>query len=121
MNEERSTRRILIGLTITFLFLLTSCSSGPAIKEITLVAEDIVWDQNAIDLQVGQTVNLTLRNDGALDHTFVAKELDLNVLLGPGETKELSFVVSDTGTLSYICDIPGHEEAGMAGEFIVSE
>jgi len=121
MNESWIPKRVLLGLGVTLLLLITGCSSEPATKEITLVAEDIVWDQNAIDLQVGQTVILTLRNDGALDHTFVAKELDLNVLLGPGEIQELSFVVSEAGTLSYICDIPGHEEAGMAGEFIVSE
>lgn len=121
MSDIKDKREILPGLMLILIFLLASCSSEASPREITLVAEDIIWDQTKIDLQVGQTIMLTLRNDGVLDHSFVAKELDLNVLLSPGEVQELSFVVSQAGSLSYICNIPGHEEAGMTGEFIASE
>lgn len=121
MTNLKIRKRSFAGLILALTVLLASCSSGPKTVEITLVAEDIVWDQNEIEVQVGQTVNLTLRNDGTLDHTFVLKALDLDVPLSPGEEKIVSFVVSEAATLSYICDVPGHEEAGMAGEFIVSE
>ena len=121
MNMSSSKKLVYIVLMLAFALVLSSCASGPKTRSITLSAEDIVWDQSRIELKVGETVNLSVRNDGVLDHTFVAKELDLNVMLSPGEVVELSFVVTEAGSLSYICDIPGHEEAGMAGEFIVSE
>ena len=121
MNFKGNKRILLVSMVLTFAIVLGGCSSEPKSKDISLRAEDIVWDQDQIEFKVGETINLTLRNDGVLDHTFVAKDLDLNVMLSPGEVVELSFVVTEAGRLSYICDIPGHEEAGMAGEFIVSE
>jgi len=122
MNIRITKKVFVVGLLLlAFTILLSSCSSEPKTRNITLVAEDILWDQELIELKVGETVNLTLRNDGVLDHNFVAKDLDLNVFLSPGDSQVLSFVVTQAGSLIYICDIPGHEEAGMAGEFIVSE
>lgn len=121
MNFKGSKKIVFVSLVLSLATVLSSCASEPKSKDISLTAEDIVWDQNQIEFKVGETINLTLRNDGVLDHTFVAKELDLNVMLSPGEVVELSFVVTEAGSLSYICDIPGHEEAGMVGEFIVSD
>ena len=34
--------------------------------------------------------------------------------MAPGETKEVS-VNLPAGTYTFICDVPGHEEAGMVG------
>lgn len=39
-----------------------------------------------------------------------------SVLLEPGETKEVVWLFSDSGTLEYACNVPGHYDAGMVGQ-----
>lgn len=39
-----------------------------------------------------------------------------SVLLEPGETKEVIWMFSDTGTLEYACNVPGHYDSGMIGQ-----
>ncbi len=53
-------------------------------------------------------------NDGAIAHnlTFSGGE---SFDLGPGETVEIDFVVPEDG-VTYVCNIAGHEDAGMVGE-----
>ena len=111
----KKTLLLLIALTIA----LSACGGPPPPKEITLLAEDIVWNPPLIEAEPGQELVLTVRNDGALDHNFVSPELGFDVLVSPGETEVISFVVTEAGTIDFICDIPGHEEAGMVGQIIV--
>lgn len=40
-----------------------------------------------------------------------------SVLVGPGETKELVWKFPKAAELQFACNIPGHYEAGMVGEF----
>ncbi|MDA1330295.1 MAG: cupredoxin domain-containing protein [Chloroflexi bacterium] len=109
-------------LTILLLsLLLASCTSEPPVRSVLLLAEDIAWSQNLIEAKVGQTVELTLRNDGALDHDFVLEEFGLEVSLSPGEQQTVSFVLTEAGLFDYICSVPGHQDAGMAGKFAVTE
>ena len=110
-----------LGLIILLGFLLIACNTTPPTKNVTLIAEDIVWSTALIEAQVGQEIQITLRNEGVLDHNFEVDDLDINVLLSPGESQTLSFVVNEAGTIDFICSIPGHEEAGMAGEIVISE
>lgn len=108
--------------------LLAACAAPapaapptPAVQEISLVALDIYWDQDVIEAHANQPLRLTLRNDGALDHNFEILELDISVLLSPGETEVVEFVVDHNGIFSYLCSIPGHDEAGMLGELVISD
>jgi uncharacterized cupredoxin-like copper-binding protein len=40
-----------------------------------------------------------------------------SVLVGPGETKELVWKFPKETELQFACNLPGHYEAGMVGEF----
>ncbi|MFC6673432.1 cupredoxin domain-containing protein [Marinobacterium aestuariivivens] len=40
-----------------------------------------------------------------------------SVLVGPGETGELIWTFSGDAELQYACNMPGHYQAGMVGEF----
>jgi len=40
-----------------------------------------------------------------------------SVLVGPGETKELAWKFPKETELQFACNLPGHYEAGMVGEF----
>ncbi len=116
---NRKKPRILYLLLL--LLVMVSCSGEPESKEIILIAEDISWNQPLIEAQVGQEVQLTVRNDGVLDHNFVFDKLNIELHLSPGESENISFVLTEEGNYDFICSIPGHEDAGMSGEIVISE
>jgi hypothetical protein len=59
------------------------------------------------------TVTFAVRNDGAVEHNFIIKETNTRLDgLQPGQTKELTATLQP-GTYTLVCDIAGHEEAGM--------
>lgn len=120
MSVRRFKRTIPIALLI-LPAILAACASTPQTLNFTLVAEDIMWSTSEIHAKVNQPIELTLRNDGSLDHDFAAEDLGLDVLLHPGDIQVVKFSVDHSGTIKYICSIPGHEEAGMVGEIIITE
>jgi iron uptake system component EfeO len=59
------------------------------------------------------TVTFSVTNNGAVEHNLVIKETNTRLDgLQPGQTKELTARLQP-GTYTFICDIAGHEEAGM--------
>jgi uncharacterized cupredoxin-like copper-binding protein len=59
------------------------------------------------------TVTFAVKNDGAVEHNFVIKETGTRLDgIQPGQTKELTATLQP-GTYTILCDIAGHEEAGM--------
>lgn len=58
-------------------------------------------------------VTFAVTNSGAVEHNFVIRETGARLDgLHPGQTKELT-VTLQPGTYTLVCDIAGHEEAGM--------
>ncbi|HRN50258.1 MAG TPA: cupredoxin domain-containing protein [Anaerolineales bacterium] len=98
---------------------LAACLPQP--QRFTLTAHDMLWSLHEIDIRAGQPVELTLRNEGALDHVFQIDDLDVQVLLSPGDVEIITFTIKQPGVITFICSIPGHEEAGMLGQIVVSE
>lgn len=99
--------------------LLAACM--PQAQRFTLTAHDMHWDLPEIHVQANQPVELTLRNQGALDHVFQIDAMGVQVLLSPGDVEIVTFTVDHATVIDFICGIPGHEEAGMVGQIIVSD
>ncbi len=110
---------LILGLLAVFMVLLAACGT-PTLK-VNLIAEDIKWNITTINAKVNQPIEITVTNQGALDHDLVIEDYDINILLSPGDTEVFTITVDHPGTVTYICSIPGHEEAGMTGEIIVTE
>lgn len=121
MITERFKRLFFTTLLLGLLAGLAACSSTPKPLKFTLVADDIMWSTHEIHAKVNQEVELTIRNDGILDHDFVIEELDIDLLISPGDSKTVTFTIDHAGSIKYICNIPGHEEAGMVGEIIITD
>ena len=121
MRARQGASAVALSVVVLISMLAAGCASTPEPLVVTLVAEDILWNPEVIEAKTGQEIQITLRNDGALDHNFVSDELEVDILLSPGESKTVSFVMDQAGRWVFICDIPGHEEAGMVGEIIVSD
>jgi plastocyanin len=97
-------------------------TAGPNAEDVTVKAMDaFAFDPATLTATVGQTVNVTLDNEGVLEHNFVIDEL--NVSLGPipgGQSSSGSFTPSTAGSFEYYCNVPGHREAGMVGTLTVN-
>jgi uncharacterized cupredoxin-like copper-binding protein len=96
-----------------------------------------------LTVPAGEPVILTLKNSSVVEHDFVIEKIDvksavmkdsgsnahhvhgeeLNVDLHlsakPGDTSVIEFTVSEPGTYTFYCSVPGHKDAGMSGELVV--
>lgn len=103
--------------------LLAACGGGGASVEplaVTIHAKDIAFDVTTLDAKVGQTVNVTYINEGALEHSFGIDGLLSEQKAAPGQTITFSFKPTTAGTMQYKCIVAGHTEAGMVGTLNVT-
>jgi uncharacterized cupredoxin-like copper-binding protein len=122
--------------------LLSACAGGAAPTQITVTMTEFGFEPNSITVTAGSPVELTLVNEGAIEHDFVIEvipvtdvsssnsgehhmstdehsEFDLHTSTAAGETNTLTFTPTESGTYQIICSVPGHLDAGMTGELIV--
>ncbi len=97
-----------------------AASTGESAEGVTIEAVDIDWNPNAMTIPADTDVTITVPNTGFALHTFVIEDAGINVAIDPGDTQEV-VVNLPAGTYTYICDVPGHEEAGMVGTLTVEE
>lgn len=97
----------------------TSGSSNAAPLNVTVTATEFKFDPATINATAGQTINLTVKNIGTVQHTWVLAAANVKLTIDPGKTATATFTAPAAGTYQYECDIPGHKEAGMVGQLIV--
>jgi uncharacterized cupredoxin-like copper-binding protein len=84
--------------------------------EVTVVGKDVFFEETRIEAAPG-SLEVTLENDGAQQHSFRIDDPEFRIQASPGNS-ESGTVDVDAGTYSYYCDIPGHR-ATMHGELVV--
>lgn len=89
-------------------------------QPVTVTAIDIAYETEHLEVYPGQEI--TVINDGVLQHDLVVNEWDVATdMLNSGE--QGSFVIPDDAevgsTVTFHCSVPGHKEAGMEGTFTV--
>jgi plastocyanin len=91
-----------------------------ASTEPVFVAIDIEYESAPSELPTGD-VDLTLENNGSIEHNVVIEELGDELILDAagGETDEAT-VSLEAGEYTYYCSIPGHR-ATMEGTLTVSD
>lgn len=112
--------------------------------EVTMKETDdgmMIFEPGNLDINPGETIRFKINNMGELDHEFVLDTMegitehkalmekfpemehdDPNAIsLASGETGEIIWTFSNTGTFEFACMIPGHYDAGMHGDVIVAE
>jgi len=94
-------------------------SPQPDATETRVVAGDLFFKPDELHLKAGQTVNLTLDNQGAILHDLTIGELDFALVAAPGTSSSGALTVSEPGRYDFICSVPGHAQAGMTGTLIV--
>lgn len=74
-----------------------------------------------LNVQPGQVVEIKLVNgDGAM-HDFAVPDLAAATeqIAGQGKEASVTFQVGEEGVYTYVCTLPGHQQAGMEGRLIV--
>lgn len=95
-------------------------SGGGSALSVTVNATEFKFDPASITAKAGQTVNLTVKNAGTVQHTWVQKDSNVKLTIDPGKTAAQTFTApSKAGTYQFECDVPGHKEAGMVGQLVV--
>jgi len=96
---------------------------------VTIAAVDIGWQYDGERSMPGQPVRvpvspgdvIALPNEGALPHNFVVPSLD-NVLVDMPVDQTATYTVpadAPPGEYEFICNLPGHEQAGQVGILVV--
>jgi nitrite reductase (NO-forming) len=67
------------------------------------------------------TLTFVMRNTGTIAHNFDLRGVPLGAgpILDAGQTASMTVTVAQKGTYKYVCDVPGHADAGMAGGLVV--
>lgn len=87
---------------------------------IQVSAREFSFSLPTTDVKAG-TITFVVQNDGTMEHDFAIRGNGLEQKtskIRPGESASLT-VVLEPGTYTYLCTIPGHEQAGMVGTFTV--
>ncbi len=120
-------KMILFAAVVMVASLIAACGGGAgssgggaAPLSVTVTASEFKYDPATINASPGQTINLTVKNAGTVQHTWVLSAANVKLTIDPGQSVNQTFTAPATaGTYQYECDIPGHKEAGMIGQLIV--
>jgi nitrite reductase (NO-forming) len=118
-------RRLSTATAAGALLLTTGCvaepraADAPDDADLVVVADDILFEPDRIEIPAGETVVLHLRNEGGIVHDLVLEDGWESGEIGPGEAVTVSFGPLDASTTGW-CSIPGHRDAGMELEIVVS-
>lgn len=72
-----------------------------------------------ISIPANTDVTITLRNVGMLEHNFAVEGTDISSPIFSGGEEGEIVINLPPGTYTFICELPGHKEAGMVGTLIV--
>jgi uncharacterized cupredoxin-like copper-binding protein len=117
---------------------LVGCGAGAAAKNnaISVTTTDFKFEPVSWTVDKGQTVSLTLKNEGKLEHEWVIIKQGEQVTMpfndddeakvfweieaAPGQTKTEEFSApTEAGTYTVVCGTPAHLEAGMTAALVV--
>ncbi len=119
-------RKLILLLGLVFVLgLVTACGGGASASggtplNVTVNATEFKYDPATINATPGQTINLTVKNVGTVQHTWILNAANVKLTIDPGQTVSKTFNAPATaGTYQFECDVAGHKEAGMVGQLIV--
>jgi plastocyanin len=126
---------VILSIFVIGVMLLAACGPGGP-EKISVTTTDFKFDPTSWTVTAGKQVELTLKNDGVLEHEWVIIKKGMQVTIpfddddeekvywemeaAPGETKTETFTApSEAGTYTIVCGTPAHLEQGMTGTLIV--
>jgi plastocyanin len=94
--------------------------TGGSSDGVTVVATEFAFDPADFSLPADTDTELTLQNDGVVEHDIVVEELDDRELVFANAGESVTETVNvPGGTYTFYCSIPGHRDGGMEGTLTV--
>lgn len=81
--------------------------------EVTVTATEMAFAPDMLELVAGEPVNVTLANDGELEHDWELAATGVHLHATAGDRATGALVVHEPGRYEAICTVPGHADAGM--------
>ena len=128
---------LFLGVLMILSMVLVACggsSSGGTSNTVKVTLTDFAFNPNTITVSAGKEVNITLVNNGSVDHNFVVMNKPVsntftdadkaNIFwqgdVAAGKTVTLKFTApAQAGEYQVVCAVPGHFEAGMVAKLVV--
>ncbi len=82
-------------------------------SEVDIEVGDYFFAPTVLEGEAGQTLSVSLSNEGGVSHTFTVDEQDVDVQLGAGESGQAEVTFPDSGALVFYCRF--HISGGMLG------
>lgn len=105
-----------------------SPSTSPSVKtdentrQITVTAKEFAFEPPKLTISKGEKISLTLKNMGSTAHTLAIEGTSaITPVVQPGEEATITFSMDTAGKYTFLCTVPGHKDAGMQGDLIISE
>jgi plastocyanin len=97
----------------------TESASGSSVVQVTLSEFKVVFNPSVI---TAGDVTFTVTNSGTVDHNFAIPSLNARTaMLKAGESADLEVKGLEVGEVDYLCEVVGHDAAGMIGKLSVVE
>ncbi|MBI4282908.1 MAG: cupredoxin domain-containing protein [Chloroflexi bacterium] len=118
--------RLILVMILSFILLpaAAACKGGGEqimSGEIKIEAGEFYFKPKDITVKAGTPVKFVVTNAGKIEHDFSFPSLrKTHTHAGPGhilpgQTSNLEITFIQPGIYEFVCDIPGHTDAGMKG------
>jgi nitrite reductase (NO-forming) len=81
--------------------------------QLVVTASEFKLVPNLPQIPAGRSVTLTFKNDGAIDHNVQIEGTTTRLAAGPRQTVNADVTLDTPGDYTFVCTIPGHQQAGM--------
>jgi plastocyanin len=93
---------------------------APLQNEVKIVSTEFKFAIPARRIVAGEPVTLVLDNSQAeSEHAIFFQALGVRLFAQAGEIVRKTVIFDKAGEFAFVCDLPGHREAGMAGKLVV--
>ena len=86
---------------------------------VTIEAREFGFSPAAVTIPASGATRIVVRDAGRIVHNVTIDALDVQVVVSPGGSGEVTLVDPAPGTYPFYCSVSGHKEAGMAGTLTV--
>jgi plastocyanin len=87
--------------------------------EVEMELDDFYFGPTFTKAEAGDTVTISLFNEGDTTHTFTIDSLGVDEELEPEATAEVEVTLPESGAVRYYCRI--HQDQGMQGAFYAKD
>jgi uncharacterized cupredoxin-like copper-binding protein len=88
---------------------------------LEIEGSEFAFEPARVEVEAGETTRITFENTGAVSHNLTIPALDAATeTIQAGGSATLTVSPEETGSHEIRCTVPGHADAGMTGELVVT-